>query len=120
MKVGAGGLQSLASQEVAPLRRIEPTAAVRREDVFPQGAPPSEEGGFSREEVVAAVGRLNQASEANNRPLEFLVREEEDRIRVEVADRQTGEVKGEVPLPDVLAAARQPYKTIGLLLDQYL
>lgn len=120
MKVGAGGLQSLASQEVAPLRRIEPPAALRREDIFPQGAPPPEEGGLSREEVVAAVGRLNQAAEAYNQPLEFLVWEEGNSIRVEVAERQTGKVKGEIPLPDVLAAARQPYKTIGLLVDRYL
>lgn len=120
MKVGAGGLQSLASQEVAPLRRIEPPAALRREDVFPQGAPPPEEGGLSREEVVAAVGRLNQAAEAYNQPLEFLVRDEGERLKVEVADRQSGEVKGEISLADVLAAAREPYKTIGLLLDRYL
>ncbi|MGB9803650.1 flagellar protein FlaG [Desulfofundulus sp.] len=120
MKVGAGGLQSLASQEAAPLRRVEPPAAVKREDVFPQGAPPPEEGSFSREELVAAVGRLNQAAEAYNQPLEFLVREEGDQIRVEVVDRQSGEIKGEVPGHVVLEAARQPHKTIGLLLDRYL
>ncbi|MQL51466.1 hypothetical protein GFC01_04145 [Desulfofundulus thermobenzoicus] len=120
MKVGAGGLQSMAAQEVVPVRRIEPPAAVKRDDVFPQGAPPPEEGGIGREEVLAAVGRLNQAAEAQNQPLEFLVRDEGERLKVEVADRQSGEVKGEIPLADVLAAARKPYKTIGLLLDRYL
>jgi uncharacterized FlaG/YvyC family protein len=120
MKVGAGGLQSLASQEVAPLRRIEPPAAVKREDVFPQGAPPPEEGGFSREELVAAVGRLNQAAEAYNQPLEFLVREDGENLRVEVVEKDTGTVKGEVPGQVVLEAAREPEKAIGLLLDRYL
>lgn len=120
MKVGAGGLQSLASQEVVPLRRLEPPAAVRREDVFPQGAPPPEEGGVTKEELVAAVGRLNQAAEAHNQPLEFLVREERERFWVEVVERRTGEKRGEVPPEAVLAAARDPYRLVGLLLDVYL
>ncbi|WP_027719442.1 flagellar protein FlaG [Desulfovirgula thermocuniculi] len=120
MKIGAGGLQSLASQEVVPLRRIEPPAAVRREDLFPQGAPPPEEGGISKEELVAAVGRLNYAAGAQNQPLEFLVREERERLWVEVVDRQTGEKKGEVPPWAAIQAASDPFRLVGLLLDVYL
>ncbi|MBE3587704.1 MAG: flagellar protein FlaG [Thermoanaerobacteraceae bacterium] len=120
MKIGAGGLQSLASQEVAPVRRIDPASAVRREDVFPHGAPPVE-GEVNREELVKAAGRLNRAAEAYNQPLEFLVREDEGgRSLVELVDRESGTVRAQVPPEVVLAAAREPMKTIGLLIDMYL
>lgn len=120
MKIGAGGLQSLASQEVAPLRRIEPSSAVRREDVFPQGLPVAE-GEVSKENLIKAVGRLNQAAEAYNQPLEFLVREdEEDRQLVELVDKESRVVRAQLPPEVVVAAAREPLKAIGLLLDMYL
>jgi len=121
VKIGAGGLQSLASQDVLPLRRIEPAGAVRREDLFPGGLPSAEEGGLSREELIKAVGRLNQAAEAFNQPLEFLVREEEEgKPLVQLIDQESRQVRAEIPPATVLAAARAPFKTIGLLLDQYL
>ena len=120
MKIGAGGLQALASQEVAPLRRIEPAGAVRREDVFPQGLPVAE-GEVSRENLVKAVGRLNQAAQAYNQPLEFLVREDEEgNPLVELVDRESGSVRAQLPPEVVTATAREPLKTIGLLLDLYL
>ncbi|MEW6423874.1 MAG: flagellar protein FlaG [Bacillota bacterium] len=121
MKIGAGGLQSLASQEVAPLRRIEPASAVRREDVFPQGPPSEEEGKVRRENLIKAVGRLNQAAEAYNQPLEFLVREkEEGKSVVQLINRESGEVKAEMTPEDVVTFAQEPFKALGLLLDQYL
>ncbi len=119
MKIGAGGLQSLASQEVAPLRRIEPASAVRREDVFPQGPPQAEEGA-RKEDLIKAVGRLNRAAEAYNQPLEFLVREDEEgNSLVEVVEKESGAVKAHLPPEEVVAAAKEPMKTIGLLLDMY-
>ncbi|MCL6557405.1 MAG: flagellar protein FlaG [Firmicutes bacterium] len=120
MKIGAGGLQSLASQEVVPLRRIEPAGAVRREDIFPQG-PPAAEGEAGREALVRAVGRLNQAAEAFNQPLEFLVREDEEgKPLVELVDRESGEARAKIPPEVILEAAKEPSRAIGLLLDMYL
>jgi len=120
MKIGAGGLQTLASQEVVPLRRIEPAGAVRREDVFPQGLPVAE-GEVSKENLVKAVGRLNQAAEVYNQPLEFLVREDEEgNPLVDLTDKESRAVRAQVPPEVVVAAAREPMKTIGLLLDMYL
>ena len=118
MKVGAGGLQSLASQELIPLRRIEPASTVRREDVFPQGPPTIE--GESQDDLIKAVGRLNQAAQAFNQPLEFLVREEEGVHLVQLVDKESREVRAEIPFAAVLPAAREPLRTIGLLLDLYL
>jgi uncharacterized FlaG/YvyC family protein len=120
MKIGAGGLQSLASQDVVPLRRIEPAGAVRREDVFPQG-PPAAEGEADREALVKAVGRLNQAAETFNQPLEFLVREDEKgKPQVELVDKESGETRAKIPPEVILEAAKEPFQTVGFLLDVYL
>lgn len=121
MKIAAGGLQSLASQEVAPLRRVEPASAVRREDVFPQGAPTAEDEKAESRDLIKAVGRLNQAAEAFNQPLEFLIREREEQGPVvELVDKQSKKTRAEVELGEVVTAAEEPLKGLGLLLDRYM
>lgn len=88
MKVGAGGLQSMAAHEVIVARKVDPAQVrpVTEEDVRLLG---STKNIF--EQLVRLVEQLNQLAAAYNYPFRFRVREEEKgKSRVEIEDRRSG------------------------------
>lgn len=88
MKIGAGGLQSLAAHDAIAARKVDPALArpVTEEDVRVLGMAKN-----AFEQLVRLVEQLNQLAAAYNYPFRFLVREEEKgKPRVEVEDRKNG------------------------------
>ncbi|MEW5762758.1 MAG: hypothetical protein AB1776_06130 [Bacillota bacterium] len=88
MKIGAGGLQSLAAHDAIAARKVDPALArpVTEEDVRVLGTAKN-----AFEQLVRLVEQLNQLAAAYNYPFRFRVREEEKgKPRVEVEDRKSG------------------------------
>lgn len=86
MKVGAGGLQSLAGQEAArglEAGRLKPTTG----EVLQQAEDLALRR--TRYELNKAVERLRLAAEMYNQPLDFLVKRG-DRPKIKARDRRSG------------------------------
>ena len=87
MKIGAGGLQSLAAHDAIATRKVDPTQVrpLTEEDVRLLGTTKN-----AFEQLVRFVEQLNQLAAAYNYPFCFRVREEEkEKPRVEVEDRKS-------------------------------
>lgn len=114
MKIGAGGLQALAGQEVArglDTSRLKPPA----EETLLQG----EDLALRRlrNELNKAVERMRQAAEMYNQPLDFAVKRG-DKPRIKAKDRRTG-ASWELTLEEVEAWLEELDEKKGRNLNGY-
>ncbi|MFS8524390.1 MAG: flagellar protein FlaG, partial [Limnochordales bacterium] len=68
--------------------------------------------------VQEMVDGLNQALQAANKRLQFLVHETTGRIYVKVIDRETEEVIREIPPEKILDLVGRIQELVGLLVDE--
>ncbi|MBC7105380.1 MAG: hypothetical protein H5T97_05540 [Firmicutes bacterium] len=117
MKIGAGGLQSLAAREALVIRPAEGGGAAERAAEFRTalaagGAGPAVTAG---DELVRAVENLNRAAELFNQRFGFVVREGG---RVEVVERGGRRAVAELPRERVVASARELEEAVGAVLNR--
>lgn len=116
MKIGAGGLQIQATQEVNKIKYEEQVIKKQPEQVESiraTGVKPS------KDEIVKAVEQLNDSSELSNKHLTFQVHEETDRMMVKILDEK-GEVLKEIPPEETLEMVAKIQKSVGVLIDNYI
>lgn len=80
-----------------------------------QGAPVSIPG---REEVSAAVKKLNEAMPPSAQSLEFEIDEDSKEVVVKIIDQSTKEVVRQIPTEEALEMAKSIDKMQGLLIRQ--
>lgn len=116
MKIGAGGLQIQATQEINKIKPDEQELKkqpLQVEEVKGTGVKPSQE------EVIKAVEQLNDSSKLGDKHLKFQIHEETDRVMVKILDEK-GEVLKEIPPEETLEMAAKIQKSVGLLIDNYI
>lgn len=72
----------------------------------------------SRDEVSAAVKKLNEAMPPSAQSLEFEIDEDSDRVVVKIIDQTTKEVVRQMPTEEALEMAKAIDKMQGLLIRQ--
>ena len=118
MKIGSGGLQSLISQEVAPVKKIENVQNKKEEGSIldPGIAKPV----VKEDELIQAVEQVNKSMDLINRSLKFQIHEETERLMVKVYDQDTGEVIKEIPPEEFLNMVAKLRESFGIFIDQYV
>jgi uncharacterized FlaG/YvyC family protein len=113
MKIGAGGLQSLAKFD-AVARRGEGADRVNVARELMTNPTPTD-----LRNLVRAVEQLNRLAELFNQQLLFRVNRDrgEKRHRIRMMDRETGENIREVDPEELPALARQLSDAVGLVID---
>jgi flagellar protein FlaG len=86
--------------------------------VPPARAPDSSSAPPSREQVAAAVKRINAAMPAAAQSLEFSIDEDSKETIVKIVDQNTKEVVRQIPSVEALAIAKSLDKMMGLLINQ--
>lgn len=113
MKIGAGGLQSLAQYD-AVARRTESADRVNPARELAQNPAPSD-----LRDMVRAVERLNRMAEMYNQQVVFRLNRDRGgkRHRIRVMNKETGETILEVDVNELPALARQFSNAVGLVID---
>ena len=113
MKIGAGGLQSLAQYD-AVARRGEGAERVHVARELITNPAPSD-----LRDLVRAVERLNRLAEMFNQQVLFRVNREREgkRPRIRMLDRKTGETLRELDPEEIPAVARHLSDAVGLIID---
>ncbi|MBE0466175.1 MAG: flagellar protein FlaG [Candidatus Desulforudis sp.] len=116
MKIGAGGLQSLAQYE-AVARRGEGADRVNAARELMLNPAPT-----GLRDMVRAVERLNRLAELFNQQLLFRVNRETEgrghkRPRIRMINRETGETLRELDPEEIPALARHISDVVGLIID---
>jgi len=119
MKIGAGGLQSLAVQEVLPVKKIEPVQTQKQQENV-RSEMVSHHSRVDPEALNKVVEKLNKTSELFNQRLTFKVHEETKRLIVKVIDDRTGEVVKEIPPKEMLELEESISEMIGMILDKHV
>ncbi len=119
MKIGAGGLQSLAVREALVIRPAEAGGAAERAADFRAAllASAGVPAGTAGDELVRAVESLNKAAELFNQRFGFVMREGG---RVEVVERAGRRPVAELPRERVVASARELEEAVGAVLNRLI
>ncbi len=113
MKIGAGGLQSLAQYD-AMARRIKGADRVNPARELAQNPPPND-----LRDMVRAVERLNRMAEMFNQQVIFRLNRDREgkRHRIRMMNKETGATILEVDVKELPALARQFSNAVGLVID---
>ncbi|MFN3792519.1 flagellar protein FlaG [Massilia sp.] len=113
-------IQSLGSS-VAQRLEERTLPALEQQNVQPAKARPAqaqEAPPPSREQVVDAVGKINESMRASSQSLEFAIDEDSKEIVVKIIDEGTREVVRQIPSVEALEIAKSIDKMRGLLISQ--
>jgi flagellar protein FlaG len=114
MNIQPLGLPASLKLEERPTQATEPVAAQRQ----PAQAAPAPAAAPSRDEVAAAVKKINETMSASSQSLEFAVDDESKEIVVKIIDQDTKEVVRQIPSVEALEIAKSLDKMMGLLIRQ--
>ena len=109
--VGPPITTKLDERHVAPAEQQGAVSAV-------SAKPPATGAAGSREELAAAVKKINASLPASAQSLEFSIDEDSKDIVVKVIDQATREVVRQIPSKEALEIAKSLDKMRGLLLRQ--
>jgi flagellar protein FlaG len=100
--------------EERPVQPVEQQGAVSgvASKAAATGAPPS------REDLSAAVKKINESMPASAQSLEFSIDEDSEDIVVKIIDQSTKEIVRQIPSKEALEIAKSLDKMRGLLLRQ--
>lgn len=116
MKIGAGGLQIQATQDINIVKKENQEYQKQPQQVEVNNATGVKPG---RDEIIRAVEQLNDSSKLSNKHMKFQIHEETDRMMVRIMDDK-GELIKEIPSEETLEMAARIQKSVGLLIDQYI
>jgi len=120
MKVGAGGLQIQAAQEIS--LKKQPGQESREEEKRPERVEPVPPGTGvtpSREQVIKAVDKINKFTMISNSHLQFSIHYETKKLVVKVVDEE-GEVIRQIPPEEMLEMLARMEDSLGAILDRYI
>lgn len=117
MKIGAGGLQAQAAQDVAPVNKIDPVRLKPTEENI--GTDISNyRGQVNRADLFKAVEKLNNAATLFNHPYELRVREKDKKVKVELISKHNSRVVKEIPPERILDLTENIEQAMGLMIDE--
>jgi flagellar protein FlaG len=115
MKIGGGGLEALATQDL--------TTAVRKTDKnqpeqMATDTVDSSQAQVNPDQLIKAVENLNKTSELYNQGLHFKVHEETKQLVVQIVNQESGEVIKQIPPEEVLDMEARIGEMVGLIIDK--
>lgn len=110
MNIQALGTPAVQKPDDRPLPPAEAPAS-------PAAKPAAHAAPHTREQVAAAVQRINQTLPAAAQSLEFSIDDDSKQTIVKIVDRNTKEVVRQIPSAEALAIAKSLDKMMGLLID---
>jgi uncharacterized FlaG/YvyC family protein len=113
VKIGAGGLQSLAQFEAIPRRGEGADRVVLAREVAINPAP------TDIRELVRAIERLNRLAELFNQQLVFRLNQNQEgkRRRIRIVNRTSGKTLREADPEELPDLARYLFDSAGLIID---
>ncbi len=118
MKIGDGGLQSMATHDDVAIKQAQ-EKQLRKPDGT-EAATKKQESGTQLDinALNKAVEKLNDHAQANNLPLEFAVKNDNDKTTVRINNTQSGKERHVTPdeLPKLVQGMEQ---NIGMIIDHY-
>lgn len=113
MKIGAGGVQSLAQYD-AVARRSETADRVGMVREIMSNPAPND-----LRDLLRAIERLNRMAELFNQQVLFRLNQERDgkKRRIRMMNRETGATLREVDPEELPALARHLHDSVGLIID---
>jgi len=115
-------IQSIGSPPASKLEERPATMAGQAAVTGPKPAPdtqaPTPGTAPGREEVSAAVKKLNEAMPPSAQSLEFEIDEDSKEVVVKIIDQSTREVVRQIPTEEALEMAKSIDKMQGLLIRQ--
>ncbi|ACV61583.1 flagellar protein FlaG protein [Desulfofarcimen acetoxidans DSM 771] len=115
MKVGGGGLEALATQDLTTsLRKTEKSEPIPNAD----DAVDSSQAQVNPDQLIKAVENLNKTSDLYNQGLQFKVHEETKQLVVQIVNQESGEVIKQIPPEEVLDMEARIGKMVGLIIDK--
>ena len=123
MKVGGGGLESFATQElvsnIVKAEKSEPKE--RKMDTNANDAsdiPNSSLSKVNRDDLIKATENVNKAFQPFNQGLHFRVNDETKQLVVQIVNQETNEVIKEIPSKELLELEARLREMVGLFLDE--
>lgn len=119
MKVGIGGLQSMATYEdvlAKQLRELQQRKPDGNENLHDQDRGTAAE--LDGEILNKAVARLNDNCQAHNLPLDFALKEADGETTIQVHNTDSGQER-EIQLADLPRLLQGMAENKGLILDEY-
>ena len=124
MKIGGGGLESMATQElvnsIKKADRSEPNNDRKNNAKINEAidSADSNQPKVNPDDLIKAVNNINQAFEAFNQGVRFKVNDDTKQLVVQIVNQDTDEVIKEIPSKEVLELEAQIREMVGLFLDE--
>ena len=124
MKIGGGGLESMATQElvsnIKKADRSEPNNNRKNDAKINEAIDPvnDNQSKVNPDDLIKAVNNVNKAFETFNQGLRFKVDDETDHLIVQIVNQETDEVVKEIPSKEVLELEAQLREMVGVFLDK--
>lgn len=118
MQIGAGGLQRIATHEDIANKKAQ-EAQQRKPDGTESSSKERTTATYLGEEALnKAVDKLNGNARANNLPLEFAVKKEQEKSYIEMRNTSDGKTR-ELQPEDMSKLVRGMDEKTGLILDEF-
>ena len=124
MKIGGGGLESMATQDlVSNMRRAdrsEPNNNRKNDAKINEAIDPVDgsQPNVNPDDLIKAVNNVNKTFETFNKGLHFRVDSDSKRLVVQIVNHETDEIIKEIPSQDVLDLEARLKALVGLVLDK--